>query len=113
MSAFIRGRNITYLAAMAEPYEDVRLFAAHRFQQVERLTTPSRRPAGFNLEPYINSSALQFTNPGAEPIRLHAWISEDLARQLRETSLSADMQLEPAKDGQQLSATIQGSWQLR
>ena len=34
-----QGRNITYLAAIAEPYEDVRLFAAPRFQRVERVAT--------------------------------------------------------------------------
>lgn len=111
--ALIQRGNITYLAAITEPYEDVRLYAAHRFQQAEILETLSRRPEGFRLGDYIAGGALQFTNPGAEPISLQAWINADLARQLRETPLSSDMHLEPEKDGQQLTATVQDSWQLR
>lgn len=111
--ALIQRGNITYLAAIAEPYDDVRLFAAHRFQQVKILETPSRRPESFRLDTYINSGALQFANPGAAPITLRAWISDELARRLRETPLSPDMQLEPIEDGHRLSATVQDSWQLR
>lgn len=111
--ALIQRGNITYLAAIVEPYEDVRLFAAHRFQQVELLDTPSRRPDGFNLDEYIAGGALQFTSPGAGMIELRAWISEELARQLRETPLTDDMLLEADGEGYRLSATLQDSWQLR
>ncbi len=111
--ALIQRGNITYLAAITEPYEDVRLYAAHRFQQAEILETPSQRPDAFSLDDYIASGALQFTSPGASPIALQAWINEDLARQLRETPLSDDMQLEPEEDGHRLTATVQDSWQLR
>lgn len=75
--------------------------------------TPCRRPVDFSLDDYIAGGAQQFTSPGAGPIALQAWINEDLARQLRETPLSSDMHLEPEKDGQQLTATVQDSWQLR
>lgn len=109
----IQRGNITYLAAITEPYEDVQLYAAHRFQQAEILETPCRRPVDFSLDDYIAGGALQFTSPGAGPITLQAWINEDLARQLRETPLSSDMQLEPEKDGHRLTATVQDSWQLR
>jgi predicted DNA-binding transcriptional regulator YafY len=111
--ALIQRGNITYLAAITEPYEDVRLYAAHRFQQAEILETPSRRPDSFSLDDYITGGALQFTSPGAGLIALQAWINEDLARQLRETPLSSDMQLEPEEGGHRLSATVQDSWQLR
>lgn len=111
--ALIQRGNITYLAAIVEPYEDVRLFAAHRFQQVELLDAPCRRPDDFNLDEYIASGALQFTSPGAGMIALSAWVSEELARQLRETPLTDDMHLEADGDGYQLSATLQDSWQLR
>jgi hypothetical protein len=43
---------------------------------------------GFSLDDYIAGGALQFTNPGVSPITLQAWISEDLARQLRETEVT-------------------------
>lgn len=111
--ALIQRGSITYLAAITEPYEDVRLYAAHRFQQAEILETPGRRPADFSLDEYIAGGALQFTSPGAGPIALQAWINEDLARQLRETPLSSDMQLESEEAGHRLTATVQDSWQLR
>ena len=111
--ALIQRGNITYLVAINEPYEDVRLYAAHRLQQAESLETPSRRPESFRLDDYIASGAPQFTHPGACPIALQAWINEDLARQLRETPLSSDMLLEPEEDGHRLTTTVQDSWQLR
>lgn len=111
--ALIQRGNITYLAAIAEPYEDVRLYAAHRFQQVELLDVPGRRPDDFSLDAYIASGALQFTSPGAGKIELKAWVSEELARQLRETPLTDGMQLEADGDGYRLNATLQDSWQLR
>jgi predicted DNA-binding transcriptional regulator YafY len=111
--ALIQRGNITYLVAIAEPYEDVRLYAAHRFQQVELLDVPCRRPEDFSLDAYIASGALQFTSPGAGMIALQAWVSEELARQLRETPLTEDMQLEADGDGYRLSANLQDSWQLR
>lgn len=111
--ALIQRGNITYLAAIAEPYEDVRLYAIHRFKDAATLDTYSRRPQDFQLDDYIASGALQFNSPGAGQIALHAWVSESLARQLSETPLSTDMQLEPEDEGYQLTATVQDSWQLR
>lgn len=111
--ALIQRGNITYLVAIAEPYEDVRLFAMHRFQQVELLDIPCRRPENFSLNAYIASGALQFTSPGAGMIALQAWVSEELARQLRETPLTDDMHLEVDGEGFRLSANLQDSWQLR
>lgn len=74
---------------------------------------PSRSPESFSLDDEIASGALQFTSPGSGPITLQAWINEDLGRQLRETPLSSDMQLEPDEDGHRLTVTVQDSWQLR
>ncbi len=111
--ALIQRGNITYLAATVEPYEDVRLFAAHRFRQIELLDAPCRRPDAFRLDTYIASGALQFTSPGAGMLELRAWVSEELARQLRETPLSSTMRLQADGDGYQLRATLQDSWQLR
>jgi len=59
----------------------------------------------------LASDALQF---GAqEPVRLQAWVSDTLARMIRETPLSPDMTLEPGEEGFCLQATVRDSWQLR
>src|SRR5690606_42046311 len=72
---------------------------------------PLTRAEGFSLQAYLDSDALQF---GAqEPVRLQAWVSDTLARMIRETPLSPDMTLEPGEEGFCLQATVRDSWQLR
>ena len=65
----------------------------------------------FDLQHYLNSDALQFGS--AEKIELRAWISDNLARLVRETPLSADMTLTRQDDGHRLAATVSNSWSLR
>lgn len=111
--ALIQRGNVSYLVAVVDGYEDVRLFALHRFQRAQPLDTPCQRPADFDLQRYIDDGAMQFISPGAGTIRLQAWVDAVLARQLGETPLAADMQLQASDDGFQLSATVPDSWQLR
>ncbi len=110
LALILRGR-ITYLAATAEPYSDVRLYAMHRFKQAEMQEAPVKRPDDFELEAYIQRGALLFG--GGESIRLKAQINAELATQLRETPMSPDMQLAPLGEGYALEATVLDSWQLR
>jgi len=109
LALILRG-NITYLAATVEPYTDVRLFAVHRFKQVEILQTPTIRPAAFDLKTYISSGALQFSQ--GDVIQLKAIINNDLVNLLSETPLSADMQINAVGDDHELTATVLDSWQL-
>src|SRR5690606_19688019 len=74
------------------------------------LETPMTRQ-DFSLQAYLDSDALQFS--AQEQLQLQAWVSETLARMMRETPLSADMSLEPTEDGYQLQATVRDTWQLR
>ncbi|PWB30682.1 WYL domain-containing protein [Pseudomonas sp. SDI] len=53
----------------------------------------------------------EFGHP--EKIELQAWVSDNLARSLRETPLAADMRLMALEQGHQLTATLSNSWQLR
>lgn len=111
--ALIQRGNLSYLVAVVDGYADVRLFAVHRFQQAQPLDTPCQRPADFDLNRYIADGAMQFISPGAGSIRLQAWIDAELARQLGEAPLAADMQLQAEGEGFRLSATVPDSWQLR
>ena len=109
--ALVQRGSITYLVATAEPYTDVRQYALHRFREVDLLETTLSRPEDFELQGYLGSDALQF---GAqERVKLQAWVSDSLARLIRETPLSADMVLEPLEEGCHLQATVRDSWQLR
>jgi len=109
--ALVQRGSTTYLIATAEPYSDIRQYALHRFREVQVLDMPLTRAEGFSLQAYLDSDALQF---GAqEPVRLQAWVSDTLARMIRETPLSPDMTLEPGEEGFCLQATVRDSWQLR
>lgn len=109
--ALVQRGSITYLIATAVPHADVRQYALHRFREVDLLDTPLVRPEGFALQAYLASDAMHFSPQG--PIELRAWVSESLARLIRETPLSSDMTLEPQAEGCLLRATVSDSWQLR
>lgn len=103
--------QITYLVACAEIFDDVRLYAAHRFEAVTLLSQPGRRPADFKLSDYVQSGAMQFGE--GQMIQLRAWVDPTLAKRLRETPLSEDMKLIDESDGALLTATINNSWELK
>ncbi|KAA6194823.1 WYL domain-containing protein, partial [Pseudomonas lactis] len=109
--ALVQRGQITYLVACADTFDDVRLYAVHRFEAVTMLGQPGRRPAGFDLPDYIQSGAMQFGVPQA--IQLHAWVDPALAKRLHETPLSEDMTLIAEPDGARLTATVNDSWELK
>lgn len=103
--------QVTYLIATASPYHDIRQYVLHRFEQASLLEKPSVKPEGFKLRDYIESGAMQFGS--SEKIRLRATLSEGVARLLRETPLSDDMELSSSPNGIELTATVGNSWELR
>ena len=65
----------------------------------------------FDLLTYLRGDGLQPTH--GEGVELQAWISDALARQLREAPLSADMQLTALEHGHRLRATVVDGGPLR
>lgn len=109
--ALIQRGQVAYLIATAHPFTDIRQYAVHRFRQAHVLETAAEGLDSFDLQHYLRSDALQFGS--AEKIELQAWISSNLARLVRETPLSSDMQLTLLDDGHRLTATVSNSWSLR
>lgn len=109
--ALVQRGVATYLIGTAPPYSDLRQYAVHRFIDARLLLAPAEGVSQFDLREYLASDALQFGC--MQKIRLQAWVSEGLARLLRETPLSVDMVLEARKTGYQLMATVSDSWQLQ
>ena len=65
----------------------------------------------FDLQGYLRGDSLQ---PAlGEGIEIQAWVSDPLARQLREAPLSVDMQLTALEQGHRLRATVEDGGPLR
>ncbi|MCC5451805.1 WYL domain-containing protein [Rheinheimera sp. UJ51] len=104
--------HITYLIATVGSYQDVRLFALHRFTLLALTEHPLQSPEGFTLEGYLQSGALQFAN--GQQIVLQARVNPYLSQLLQEAPLAKDMQLSPEVDGwHHLTATVHDGWQLK
>ncbi|MDF0734237.1 WYL domain-containing protein [Pseudomonas entomophila] len=65
----------------------------------------------FDLQGYLRGDTLP---PGPDDgVELQAWVSDGLARQLREAPLTADMQLTALEHGHRLRATVSDGGPLR
>ena len=74
-------------------------------------TAGSDLRGNFDLQGYLRAGAAQGT--GEQGIGLQAWVSDRLARQLRDAPLSADMQLTALERGHRLTATMDAEWPVR
>jgi len=110
--ALVQRGPVSYLVATAFDYPDIRTYAMHRMRSAELLEKIAQAPAGFDLDAYIATGALQFG--AGQTIRLKARVDVALAQILRETPLSEDQTLGHARnDFCALNATVQDTWQLR
>lgn len=90
---------VVYVVGTLWDYEDVLLFALHRFHSVELLDRAIQRPVGFDLHDFIAGGALGFGEMPGERLRLKARFTADAAEHLRET---------PLDDSQRISADANG-----
>lgn len=95
----------------ASPYSDVRQLAVHRFRQSRMPDIETEGLRDVDLQAYLISDALQFGE--IDKVELQVWINDNLARLVRDTPLSTDMQLIQLEHGHSLRATVNNSWQLR
>ena len=65
----------------------------------------------FDLQGYLRGEPLQPAN--GDGLELQARVSDQVARQLRNAPLSADMQLTALEQGHRLRATVEDGWALR
>lgn len=107
----VQRAHTTYLIATVEPFDDIRQFVVHRFEEAHLLASACSKPDGFNLKNYVESGAMQFGTH--EKIQLEAWVSEGLTRLLQESPISHDMLLVTEDEGSRLTATVNDSWELK
>jgi hypothetical protein len=105
---------IAYLVATCWEYNELRLFALHRFSSVELLDTPSTIPDNFSLQEYIDGGAFGFINRPNHKIAFKARFSFELANFLRESPLSNNQRITDNPDGSAIvEAEIPDNHQLR
>lgn len=104
--------SVTYLVARVNDYEDIRQFALHRMSRVEVLETARELPAGFELSQYIQNGAFHYSNGQTLALRLKVY-SEEVARNLQESPLASDQELNAQESAVEVTATTEDSWQLR
>lgn len=109
--ALVQRGPVAYLVATAFEFQDIRLYAAHRFETAALTEAAAQRPESFDLDAYIAQGALNFGN--GDSLALEALVGGELAWVLWETPLSADQVLKPDGDKVRLWATVADSWQFR
>ena len=86
---------VTYLIATADPHQDARLYAVHRFRRVQMLPTAVVRPAGFDLDGFLHTGLADFGR--GRRIRLVLRVAPEVATHLTECRLSADQTVRPVR----------------
>lgn len=109
LALVLRGA-ISYLVARAFDYNDVRLYAMHRFDTALETQDTINAPADFDIDAFIAKGALNFGS--GDTIDLTLRVSESLRTTLTETPLSEDMTI--SEDGERflVMAEVPDTWQL-
>ena len=105
-----------YLICRFYEFDDVRITALHRYQEVELLDESVRPFPEFNIDDYLDGGAMQWVLPDRQRIELKLLVSPRLATHLEETPL-ADKQILTADTQHDehhiLKADVFDSMQLR
>lgn len=85
-----------------------------RFQSVEAIYEPSRKPNGFSIDNYLKSGALGFPVSGDQKIKLKILFDKSAAEHLHESPLSSNQIITDQADGRVLiKADVLDTQQLR
>lgn len=103
---------VTYLAAMANDYEDAYLYAIHRMQTAQVLEQDCRLKSVFELADFAEKQG-HFGSAAA--LHFKARICDHLALMLEETRLSKNQVISPANDSgfREITADVSDTWQFR
>lgn len=105
-----------YLLCRFYQFDDVRITALHRYEQVQLLDEATRLFPEFNIDDYLNTGAMQWTLPEEKALQLKLRVTSWMADHLAETALSDNQSLiadEKNPDHFILEAQVLDSMQLR
>jgi len=105
--------NVTYLVAVnhkrATP--EPRVYPLHRMSSAKPTYEPIMVPEGFSLSRFVDSGGIDFG--AGELVKLQAWVSPMLAKQLEDTKLSEDQVITYGTKRCKVGATVKDTWRLR
>jgi len=86
--------SVSYLAAMAFEYEDVRLYALHRMRKATRMEEAARTKSGFHVDAYLEQGELGW-RLGETPINVELHFYNGAEKVVTETPLTKDQVITP------------------
>ncbi|MDO6765909.1 YafY family protein [Agarivorans sp. 1_MG-2023] len=87
----------SYLVAIVEGYETPTIYALHRFRKAQVQAESCASPADFNLDEYLQSGALGWSESPQAHVMLIANISSELAITLKEAPISDSQKIQRDK----------------
>jgi len=104
---------VTYLVASHRDYDNVVMFALHRFVHADVTDAPARHLPGFDFDEWIRRGGFDADRHG-ETVRLVVRLDPEVGEHLYETPLSDDQQLVRTDNGHlELIADVKDTHQLR
>ncbi len=103
--------QLIYLVATVKEYQDVMLFALHRFSQATELNTSAIIPQGFNLDNEIRNGKMDFGATNTQ-IALEFHCDQELMNYLVDVKLSVDQTITQAEGRYLITATVMQTWKL-
>lgn len=103
---------VTYLVALCNDYDDIRLYAFHRIVTAKRTYLPTRRPEDFSVKAYAKEQG-HFGR--GRLITMKARVKPYLATVLKETPLDSSQEIGSAdKNGwSSITVKVRDTWQLQ
>lgn len=83
-----------YLLCRFYEFDDVRITALHRYQNVKLLDEPVRPFPEFKIDEYLEGGVMQWLLPDQQPLKLKLRINSWLTQHLEETPLSDNQSLQ-------------------
>lgn len=109
--ALVQRGPVSYLVATAFSYEDIRLYALHRFESVVEQEDEIDIPPDFDIDDYIAKGALSFGT--GKMLDLVLRVNQELKTILTESPLDDSMTITPDGESFIVKAHVPDTWQLK
>jgi predicted DNA-binding transcriptional regulator YafY len=108
---FVENKGGLYLFVRATTFEEIRILAVERIQEVSISPTTFTYPENFNPEEFLETA---FDLIWDDPVKVKIWFSADQARYIKERKWSKNQKIKTQKDGSIiLTMDTSGKWDVK